>query len=189
MTKRIIGIVLTALVVVIGTAHAQEPEPSTIQAILGDSEKVAVLESLPTSYQQLADKAFSVFKVETPEKYLYAHTEWLIDVLKEHHDQSSTPVQQSLGAVMSLPGYVADLFAMEGYSSAFTGILIQAEEVGAEVAAGNAWQRAICEDCNFISAVVYQPTACGHHSVWGRHWTRNPHAPTQISYASVNIDC
>ena len=178
---------MTALVLVLGTVHAQEPD--NIQTFLGDSDKVAVLEGLPQNYQRIANEAYSAFKIETPPNYLLAHIEWLVDVLKENHDQNIAPVQQSSGAVMSLPGFVADLFAMEGYSSAFTGILYQAEEVGAEVAAGNAWLLATCDDCHFISAVVYQPTACGHHSVWSRHWTRHPHIPSHISYASVDIDC
>lgn len=194
MKFRIIGIVVLSLVLALGTANAQEAEDEpeeTIRTYLGeDSDEIAILDALPSGHRDLADEAFSDFKVNTPAEYLEAHSKWLIGVLADHHAVS--PVKASVGeksVANSLPGYVADLFAMEGYSPAFTGILIQAEEVGAEVAAGNAWQRATCNDCNFISAVVYQPTACGHHSVWGRHWTRNPHAPTQISYASVNIDC
>lgn len=179
MKKLIIGFIAIALTLSFGTVYAQGNDEPPIANYLSNSSALATYNGLPADYQSLANEAFVQFQTETPAEHLLEHIEWLIEVLDDHYSKVES------GVVMSLPGFVADLFSVPGYSSAFTGLLGGAKEVHAEVAVDGQWSHAWCTDCQFISAVLFKPTTPGHHTTWSTHYTKKPPVPPVYNFASV----
>ncbi len=179
MTARIIGIGVVFLLLVLGVAHAQETEQS-IENYLSGSAEATTLNGLPNEYQEFAEDAFARFLDETPPEHLDAHTKWLVGILKQHHSESHT---------MSLPGWIADLFAVPGYSSALTGLLVGggAEKLIATVATDGRYARSTCSWCMVTTATLLKPTSQGWHWVVGQHQAKNPTTIPVTTLARVHV--
>lgn len=168
-----------ALMLALGTVHAQESDASPIETYLNGSGVLTTFSDLPADYQSLANEAFVQFQTETPQQHLREHVEWLVVALDDHHREVES------GVAPSIPGFVADLFSIPGYSSAFTGILIGTQEVHAQVAVDGRWAHSWCNNCRFISAVLFKPTTSGHHTTWSAHYTKRPNVPPVYNLKSV----